>query len=159
MPRTNRQGLGFTELSGAIGAAQLGTTAGFAGSFGIAVSGVDFNDDNSDTAIPITLPTGFTRYHVGAVRIYNATGTLTTATFGVFTATGAGGTAVVTSATACTVSTASADTNNNSQIASANNGNTLAYSVASVPTLYFRVQTAQGAARTASVMVIIVPLP
>lgn len=121
---------------------------------------VDFNSGNTDNAIAVTLPTGFTRFIVNQVRISGASASLTTATFGVFTAAAGGGTAVVASGTACTVSTASADSTNNAQNCSifANNNNT-AFGVATVPNLYFRVQTAQGSAATGNVTVSIVPLP
>ena len=118
--------------------------------------GVDFNDDNSDTEIPIKLPSGFTRFRVGGVFISGANGTLTTATCGLFTAAAAGGVAVVTGGSAITVANGTANTNNNAQSLTVNNQSTLVYSVES---LFFRVGTAQGAARTADVSILIQPLP
>lgn len=118
-------------------------------------TGINFNSANTDTTIPITLPTGFTRYRVAGVRINGASASLTTATFGLFTAAAAGGTAIVTSATACTVSTASESTNNNMQSPSVNNTGTMSFTNAN---LFFRVQTPQGSAATGNVAIQIEPL-
>lgn len=119
-------------------------------------SAVNFNSANTDNAIAIVLPFGFTRYQVSAARISGASQTLTTATCGLFTAAAAGGVAIVTSATAITVASASDATNNNSQSLTVNNAGTESYTAAS---LYFRVQTAQGAAATGTVTITVVPLP
>ena len=93
------------------------------------------------------------------MQISHASGTITTATAGLFTAAAGGGTAVVTGGSALTVSTASEGTNNNAQSMTINNAATQSYALATVPTLYFRVGTAQGAARTADVTITIIPLP
>ena len=124
--------------------------------FMIKITGVNFNAANSDNAIPITLPTGFTRYRVSNPTISHASQTLTTATCGIFTATGGGGTAVVAGGSAITVSTAAESTVNNHQVLGVANSGLISFNVA---TLYFRVQTAQGAAATADVSVQINPLP
>lgn len=123
------------------------------------VTGVNFNSANTDNAVAITLPSGFTRFVINAVTINHASGTLTTATCGVFTAAAAGGIAIVTSGSAITVSTASEETNNNVQALTVNNQNTLNYKLTDVPTLYFRVQNAQGSAATGDVSIRIVPQP
>jgi hypothetical protein len=120
-------------------------------------TGVNFNSANTDNAITIALPTGYTRYHIAQVRIVGASASLTTATCGVFSATAAGGTAIVASGTAITVSTASENTANNAQsltIAAGGATQTLNFA-----TLYFRVQTAQGSAATGSVVIALVPIP
>jgi hypothetical protein len=119
-------------------------------------SSVDFNSANTDTAIPITLPIGYTRYFVTQVRIASASASLTTATCGVFSATAAGGTAIVASGTAITVSTASENTANNAQSLTVATGATQSLNFA---TLYFRVQTPQGSAATGNVIIAIVPVP
>lgn len=119
------------------------------------VRGVDFNATNTDNAVAIVLPTGFTRYLVASVRLSGASASLTTATCGLFTATGAGGTAIITTGTAITVNTASENTNANTQTFNINNGGTNSYTAA---TLYFRVQTPQGSAATGSVLVSYVPV-
>lgn len=121
----------------------------------IRISAVNFNSANTDNAITITLPTGFTRYRMNSLIISGASASLTTATFGLFTAAAAGGTAIVASGTAITVNTASESTNNNSQLANGANAGTMSFTET---TLYFRVQTAQGSAATASVTLFIQPL-
>lgn len=116
---------------------------------------VNFNSGNTDNAIAIVLPSGFTRYRVDSVVISNASHTLVTATCGVFTATAAGGVAIVASGSAITVSATADATANNSQALS------LASAVISFTAtpLYFRVQTAEGAAATGDVTLYIKPLP
>lgn len=109
---------------------------------------VNFNSGNTDNAINIILPFGYSRYLVSSVTISGASGTLTTATAGVFTGAGATGVAVVTGASAITVSTASENTNNNTQSMSVNNAGTQSYNSS---VLYFRVATPQGSAATANV--------
>lgn len=116
---------------------------------------VNFNAGNADTAIPIVLPTGFTRYRVVACAISGASGTLTTATAGLFTAAAGGGVAVVTAASAITVSTAADNANNNMQGLTVNNTATQSYTAG---TLYFRVATAQGAAATGVVTITFIPV-
>jgi len=120
------------------------------------LTAVNFNDDNSDNAITITLPTGFTRYLVQALRISDASADITTATAGLFTAAAAGGTAIVTGGSAITVSTAAENTNNNSMSFTIANADTQSYDDL---TLFFRVATAQGSAATATVSLFIIPLP
>jgi len=125
------------------------------GSFYNVSATVNFNAGNTDTAIPVLLPSGITRYRVVAVEISGASGTLTTATAGVFTAAGGGGVAVVTGGSAITVSTGAEDTNNNTQSMNVNNGSTQSYTGS---TLYFRVATPQGVAATGKVTIVIHPL-
>lgn len=145
--------LGFSDLGGNASIAQIVPIS-------YSITGVNFNSANTDNQIAITLPAGgFTRYTVGACRIDGASGTLTTATCGLFTAAAAGGVAIVASGSAITVNTASDNTNNNCQGLTIVNQNTEAYAIATVPTLYFRVQNAQGSAATANVTVSITPLP
>lgn len=127
---------------------------------GVAViaRGVNFNSGNTDTAIPVALPPGFSRYMVSSVRISNPSGTLTTSTFGLYTAASAGGTALITAGTACTISTASEGTANNSQTVAATNSTTRSHSITNTPTLYFRIATAQGSAATADVLIAFIPV-
>jgi len=102
---------------------------------------VNFNSSNTDNNLFVPLPVGFTRYRIAMIMITGATAAINTATCGVFTQTGGGGLAVVTSGTAVTITTPNTDTNNNMQLLTINNQNTLALSDG---VLYFRVQTAQG---------------
>jgi len=127
--------------------------------YGMLVSGViavNFNAGNTDTAIPINLPAGYTRYRIHGINISGASASLSSATCGVFTAQAAGGVAVVTSGTAVTITTSLADTSNNAQSLTVNNQNTIALSD---PVLYFRVQTPQGVPATANVSIFYQPLP
>ena len=122
----------------------------------IRLIGVNFNSANTDNAVNIVLPPGFTRYRISGIFIMHASASISTATFGVFTSPAGAGTAIVNAATALTVVTASESTNNNMQVVSANNVNTLCYNNS---TLYFRVGTAQGSAATADVVFGLNPLP
>ena len=135
--------------------------AGFAlatmlGKLASGITGINFNSANTDNPIPILLPTGYTRYRVEQIIVSGATASLTSATCGVFTASGAGGVAVVTSTTALTISSTSADTNNNAQSLSINDQNTM---VLSDGALFFRVQSAEGVSAQANVMIFYQPLP
>lgn len=120
----------------------------------VTVTGVNFNSANTDTAITIALPTGYTRWRLNGCNITGASGSLTTATAGIFT--GAGGTGVTLSAdTALTVSTASENTNNNCQGMNIINGGTTSLTVT---TIYFRVGTPQGVAATANLFIFVIPV-
>jgi hypothetical protein len=114
-------------------------------------TGVNFNAV-ADTALPFTLPSGYTRVYLFEATISNASHTLTTAQFGVFTAASAGGAALIASGTAITVSATADQTNNNSQqIAGALTLSAVAASLATPNTIYFRVTNAEGSAATADV--------
>jgi hypothetical protein len=158
----NCTGLPATALTGAVAVANGGT--GVAATAGAIIvnfyaNGVDFNSANTDTVIPIQLPSGYTRFLVQAARISGANGTLTSVTCGLFTASGGGGVAIVSSGTAVTVNTASENTNGNTQNLTVNNSVSQSYRLVDVPNLYFRVQNPQGAARTGTVFVQITPVP
>jgi hypothetical protein len=166
----------YTQVSGAITAfagqtvasatwnnvhADLGTSIQQLGQglFGISSNlfikgSVNFNAGNTDTAFTVPIPTGFIRYQVIAIIISGASGTLTTATCGVFTATGGGGVAIVTAASGITVSTAAENTLNNSQGLVVNNAAAQSYTA---NPLYFRVATAQGVAATGIVTIVVRP--
>jgi hypothetical protein len=116
---------------------------------------VNFNSANTDTAITIQLPAGATSYQVLSVKIANPSASLSTSTWGLFSATGGGGTAIFAAGQANTVTTAAANTNNNSMLAAPATAGTQAYNFA---TLQFRVGTAQGSAATANVMIEIAPI-
>jgi uncharacterized membrane protein YphA (DoxX/SURF4 family) len=117
---------------------------------------INFNSANTDNAIVINLPAGFTRYRITRILITGATASISTATCGVFTAQSAGGTAIVTSATAITVTQTAGDTNHNMQSLTINNQDTMFF-VDGV--IYFRVQGAQGSAALANVTVFYEPMP
>lgn len=126
-----------------------------AASYVMKATGVNFNSTNTDTAISVVLPVGVTNYLVATVRIANASASISTATWGLFSATGGGGTAIEGAGQTISVTTAAANTNNNSMSATPTNAATQSFNFA---TLYFRVGTAQGSAATGDVMVTIVPI-
>ena len=113
-----------------------------------AISGVNFNSANTDNAITLTPPTGFTTYTIRAVYIYNASASLSTVTFGIFSAIGGGGTTIQAAGQAITVTQSAANTNLNMQLFPITNSNSQAFNFT---TLYFRVGTAEGSAATGSV--------
>lgn len=134
-----------------------------AGTLQFTAVGVNFNSGNSDNLIVLSLPTGFTRFRFIEATISNANHTLITATCGVFTAAATGGVALVTAGTTITVSaTADAAANNEQILAPTTAANTTSFVAASLSTantLYFRVATAEGAAATGDVTLLIRPLP
>lgn len=129
----------------------------FTGSLVAKLTGVNFNSANTDNSIAIPLPSGFTRYRVSSIIISNSSlATLTTCTFGIFTAASGGGIAIVASATACAITSNTNATSGNGQAPSlALNSAT---SFTNTP-LFFRVQTAQGATATADVSIFYSPIP
>lgn len=131
----------------------------FANTYGKFVSslvGINFNATNSDNPININLPAGYTRYRIEQIILSGASASLTVATCGVFTAMGAGGTAIVSSGSSITVSQTVTDTINNMQSFTIQNQNTMFYND---PVLYFRVQTPVGSAALGNVSVFYQPLP
>lgn len=116
------------------------------------LAAVNFNSANTDNPIAITFPAGTSRYRIGLLEISGASASLTTATFGFFTASGGGGTAIIASGTAITVSTASEGTTNNAQSFFPASGSTTTFNSA---TLYFRIVTPQGSAATGNVTLIL----
>lgn len=127
-----------------IGAAKLVFTA----------TGVNLNA-LADSALAITLPTGFTRYKISELHISNASISLTTAQIGLYTAASQGGVNIV-AQTLTGITQTATDTNPNTFSATIINQGTRSYNDA---TLYFNVGTVQGAAATADVTIIITPLP
>jgi len=124
--------------------------------FQATITTVNFNQTAFDNQILINLPAGYTRWRCDRVIISNPSGALNTATCGLFSAVAAGGVAIVASGSAITITTAAADTNNNTQSLTIANQNTLALSDTVV---YFRLQVAQGVAATGNVTVLYEPLP
>lgn len=119
---------------------------------------VNFNAGNTDTQIAVALPPGYTRYRVIDVTICNASQTLTTSTWGLFSAAAAGGLTYVGAGSANTVSSTADSTANNSQFVNAGATNAIS-TVVGFPNVFFRVGTAQGAAATGQVIVRVQPLP
>lgn len=143
----------ITPATVAVGGTGVTTTAGIQAlvkqtTISVVLSSVNFNSANTDNAITIALPTGFTRWRPSSLFISGASASITTATAGLFTAAAGAGTAIVTGASAITVSTASESTTNNMQGFTIANSNTISYTEA---TIYFRVATAQGSPATGNV--------
>lgn len=109
-----------------------------------------------DNSITVPLPAGYTRIGVLQIVISGASGNISAATFGVFTATGGGGAAILPAGTAITVTTAADNTVNNMQLTNATGVFTQSFLPVS-NTLYFRVGAT--AAQTANVQIAYRPLP
>jgi hypothetical protein len=121
---------------------------------------VDFNSANTDNAIAIKLPTGYTRFTGFRVVIFNASASLTAANYGVFPATAGAGQALLAAGTAITVSaTVDASANNASSAGLSQTVSYIAANLATPNTIYFRVGTAVGSAATAKVLVEYFPYP
>lgn len=121
----------------------------------VTVPNVNFNSANTDTTINIPLPPGYSNYRFSGIAIGNASGSLTNATFGIFSGAGGTGTAIVSGGAPLTISTSAPNTNNNAMFISGILNTTGAYNFT---TVYFRVGTAEGSAATATVTLIIQPL-
>jgi hypothetical protein len=119
------------------------------------VSDVNLNSANSDNTIQITSLWMNWVLHSCIVKNKGTTASLTTATAGLFTATGGGGTTLAANQALSAITSNAANTDHNLT--------SLTLSAASVwrnhEVLYFRVGTAQGTAAAADVYVFIQPLP
>lgn len=112
---------------------------------------IDFNTVG-DTIIPISLPDVYARYFLDSIRINGASGIISTATFGLFSAASGGGTALISSGTAITITTNAENTANNAQINNGPTDRTFNFS-----TLFFRITNPQGTAKTANVQIVLAP--
>lgn len=101
-----------------------------------------------DKPITFTLPPGMTRFTLFRIQIGHASASLATATFGLFTAVGGGGVALIAGGTACTVSTAADNTSGNVQVVGlALSAEQLASALAPANTVQLRIgATAAGTA-------------
>lgn len=93
-----------------------------------------------DNAIAVPLPSGFTQFLNGQISITGCSGSITGATFGVFTATGGGGSVLIASGTAPTVTNGTTNTANNAQISNLSSNTITAYTPVS-GSIQFRVGT------------------
>jgi hypothetical protein len=134
-------------------AAQVAALIG-AGSYVTAATAINFNL-TGDTAFPIALPAGFTRYLVREVRISNASISLTTAQFGVYTGTLQGGVNIV-AQTLTGITNNTPGTNLNAYSATVIDSGTRFYNSA---TIYLNIGTPQGATATADASILITPMP
>lgn len=123
--------------------------------FAIVLSGVDFGTANKTILIPVNLPFG-SNYQIGRVVLSGANGDLSAATVCLSSAAACGGTQYIASATAVTVSTASAGTSNNMQnftLANVGNSETI-----NIQTLFFEVQSAAPEGRAGTLTLEILPV-
>jgi hypothetical protein len=117
---------------------------------------VNFNSANTDYAVAITLPPGFTNYRLQGVQIVNPSVAINgTATFNIYTAAAAGGVAMYTSNVTMGITSVAANTNGNMQNSSPTNATTLALNAL---ILYFHTVIAFGSAATATVAITYIPL-
>jgi hypothetical protein len=119
------------------------------------VQAVDLNSATTDTTVYINSPT--TNYFLHSVLVKNkgTTASITTATAGLFTATGGGGTTIAANQALSALTSNAVNTAGGLTFLSLSAA--LMWLNASL--LYFRVGTAQGAAATADVYLFILPLP
>jgi hypothetical protein len=141
--------------SGTIAASSLTVGAAPVGALSVHLSAVDFNVTNTDYPVTIVLPTGYTRYRMLSINISGASGSISAATVGAFTAAAGGGTTMAADQ-AVTITTASENTANNCMALVTTGTNTQSYNDLAV---FFRIGTTAGAARTANVTFTYVPLP
>jgi len=114
------------------------------------VLGANVNQTNTDIAIPLLLLPG-ANFIIDYIDINNASISLTTATFGVFSAVSAGGVTIVTAAAVLSTLTSATV---NLPVSLAATANTTVFNQTTLANnLYFRVGTAQGAAATCDVYV------
>lgn len=126
---------------------------GYSAIIGGFANNVNFNAVG-DTQITITAPTG--NYRINSITIVNqgATAALNVAQYGLFSAAGGGGTALVAGGTA--MNSITSNTVNTAVNHLVNATVTATWNLSSV---FFRITTAQGAAASGSVYIIIQPLP
>lgn len=109
----------------------------------------------ADTAIPIVLPAGFTRYRMASLFLSHPNIAITAGQFALSTLINQGGIAIV-GVTTFALSSASENANGNLQFGSIINQNTACFNLS---TLYFRVTIASGVAGTFDLSLSVNPLP
>ena len=114
------------------------------------VLGANVNQASTDISVPLLLLPG-ANFIIDSIHINNASVSLTTATFGVFSAVAAGGVAIVTAG--AVLSSLTAATVNLVATLAATATTTVFNQTTQANTLYFRVGTAQGAAATCDVYI------
>ncbi len=112
------------------------------------------NTDNQVTVPVSVFPLSGANYQVNQVILSNASASCSGATFALYTASGAGGTAIVTASTACTITNTSPNTTNAMQLVTPNAQTTANYSNG---TLFFRTGAGTASA-TVDVFIEIRPL-
>lgn len=117
------------------------------------LNGANFNS-TADQAVPITLPAGATKYIITNVWVKNPSVNMTTAVGGFYSAVGKGGTLIVAATQNYAALTAA---NKLQRCAVANPGGQ--DTVLNTANLYLSLTTPQGAAATADVILVGVPIP
>ncbi len=113
-------------------------------------------DATGDTAVAISLPAGVTNYRIERIIVLNSTGALpSTAELGVYTAASEGGATIAAQQALSGITSQSPNVNDNALSLTLTNNNTTVFNSA---TLYIHVGTAQGAAATADVIILLQPL-
>ena len=120
------------------------------------ILGANVNQTSTDIAIPLSLLPGC-NFVINSIHINNASTSLTTATFGVFSAAAAGGVTIVTAG--AVLSGLTTATSNLKATLAATATTTVLNQTTVANNLYFRVGTAQGAAATCDVYVFADVLP
>lgn len=135
-----------------------GTNVGYGGNYPtvlIPVGAVDFNSV-ADHAVTVSIPGSAGTYRLNTVVALNTgtTASLTTAKFGVFSAAAGGGTALLAAGQVMTGATTTGVNTTAALVSTAGPNSFYNFS-----TLYFRITTAQGAAASGSVYLVVQPLP
>lgn len=85
-----------------------------------------------DYTCALIMPSGYTNWRAQTPFLSKASANISAATIGLFTQTGGSGFAIVTDATAVTITTSAVETNNNMQVFNVNNQNTQSHNVTSI---------------------------
>lgn len=116
---------------------------------------ITFTTSNTDFPVSIPLPTGYSRYALITARISGASApALGSATLGLFSSTGGGGTSII-ALTAITITSTAEDTVNNMMALTPSNVTTQTHNQG---TLYFRVGAASTSPVTATATLTFVPV-
>lgn len=164
---TSAGAVGQALLSGGGGAAAMsfGTLGVSGGGTGITAGSpwiisppttVNFAATNTDFAISTPLPPGYTQIGFITLTICDASGNISTATFGLNTDVAGGGAAIIPAATAISVTSGTANTNNNMQTTNVTNIATQAFTPVN-GAIQFRIGST--VAQTAKVFVAYKPIP
>lgn len=124
-------------------------------------TGVNFNSANTDTALAIVLPPGYTRFIPWRINFSSPSAVMGTATFGLFSGAGATGIQIYTAGTVAGPFVVGDATAGNAQSlnVSISNISFVAASLTTANTIFFRVGTAQGSSATADIAFEYFPMP
>jgi len=143
-------------LSVPLAPASGGTGVASAAQYLAASATLDMNV-TTDQALTISLPSGYTRYKINQILVYEPSISLTTAAGGIYTASAKGGVQVVASSqTYSGLTTTGPDTLGSAFVIPGTNYNTI---FLADTTLFFSLTTPQGAAATAKIVLYVMPVP